>query len=149
MYIIYDAPEDKKFNHAADLPSDWPHGYFFLEFLTEDEVEVRAAFGSVDLVETVSPVDTHHADHREIDADTGTGAALELEGREVLDGSPGITSFDECQTVDGGGGLEHEGEVEFHTEAGVGIAAAELIGGQLTVIVTAEGDGLLSVGIRA
>ena len=56
-----------------------------LEFLSEDEVEVRSALGSVDLVETVGPVDTHHADHREVDADTDSGASLEFEGREVFD----------------------------------------------------------------
>ncbi len=73
-----------------------------LEFLSEDKVELAAAFLAEHLVETVGPVDTHHADHRQIDADTGTGAALEVKRCEALDIGPGVTCLNECQAVDGG-----------------------------------------------
>ena len=46
-----------------------------LEFLTQYEVESASACALVAkyFVETVCPVDTHHTDHREEDADTYTG----------------------------------------------------------------------------
>ena len=87
-----------------------------LEFLTEDEVEVRTALLAIHLVETVCPVDTHHADHREEDADTDTCRTLDVKRLEFLDVRPCVTTLEECQTIDGGSGLEQEREVEFDAE---------------------------------
>ena len=76
-----------------------------LEFLSEYEVEVRATLFAVYFVETVSPVDTHHTYHREEDADTDTCGTFDVKRLELLDVAPCVTSFKECQTVDGSGGL--------------------------------------------
>ena len=67
-------------------------------------MEVAATLLSVDVVvvETVSPVDTHQANHREEDADTDTCRALHVEGVELLGVGPCVTGFGEAQTVDGG-----------------------------------------------
>lgn len=48
---------------------------FLLEFLSDNKVELASAIlgRTVDLVEAISPVDTHHTNHREEDADTDTG----------------------------------------------------------------------------
>ena len=69
----------------------------FLEFLTEDEVEVASAFLSKHFVETVCPVDTHHTDHRQIDAHTGSGGTLEVERRHVLHVGPCVSAFKEAR----------------------------------------------------
>ena len=104
-------------------------------------MEVAAAFLAEYLVETVGPVDTHHSDHWEEDADAGAGRALEVKWREVFNRGPGITAFGEYQTVDSGGGLQHEGEVQLHTQAGVGITLAAPWC-ERTVFITAQGYGL-------
>ena len=95
-----------------------------LEFLTEYEVEVRAALLSIYFVETVGPVDTHHTYHREEDAHTHACRTLDVEWLEFLDIRPCVTAFEEGQTIDGGCRLEQEGEVELDAKAGVGAAAA-------------------------
>ena len=118
--------------------------YDFLKFLAENEVELASALASEHGVETVCPVDTHHADHRKEDAHTGTGASLKVERLEVLDGCPCITCLDKSQTVDGGGVGEHEREVEFHADTCVSVAFA-CVGGELSVFVTAQGYGLLCI----
>ena len=119
-----------------------------LELLTEDEVEVAATLGAEYLVETVSPVDTHHTDHRQIDAHTGAGRTLEVERREFFDVGPRITAFDKRKTVDCGARLQHEREVELHAEARVGVT---VLGPrrERAVVVTAQGDGLLCVAVAA
>ena len=62
---------------------------FCLEFLSEHEVEIRSAAapaGAVEhFVEAIGPVDTHQSHHRQEDAHTYTGRALEVEGIELLD----------------------------------------------------------------
>ena len=69
-----------------------------LEFLTQYEVESASACALVAkyFVETVCPVDTHHTDHREEDADTYTGRTFQVERIEVLHIMPCITGFQEC-----------------------------------------------------
>ena len=94
--------------------------------MSEDEVEITATFLlrtagiGIDIVEAVGPVDTHQTHHREIDTDTQSGRALHLEGIEILGLSPGITAFEEAESVDGGI-TQHERVAEFHCEAVVGI----------------------------
>ena len=110
---------------------------------------MRSTFLAIYLVETVGPVDTHHTHHGEEDADTHAGRTLDVEWLEVLDVLPRVTAFEGCEAVDGGGGLEQEREVKLDAESGVGTSASLIVGGELAVVVTAEGDGLLSIGVGA
>ncbi len=61
-----------------------------LEFLSEHKVEVTATallgtiLVGIDIVETIGPIDTHQADHRQEQTYTDTGRTLHLEGVEVL-----------------------------------------------------------------
>ena len=50
--------------------------------MSDNEVELAATVlgGTVNLVETIGPVDTHHTNHRQEDADTHTRRTLQLEG---------------------------------------------------------------------
>ena len=56
-----------------------------LEFLSENEVEVASSFDAIHGVKAVGPVYTHHADHGQEYAYTDTGAAFQVEWREVFD----------------------------------------------------------------
>ena len=73
-----------------------------LELLTEHKMEVTAATFAKHLIETISPVYTHHTYHRQIYAKTHTGTALEIERSEALDIGPCITALHKCQSVDSG-----------------------------------------------
>ena len=86
-----------------------------LKFLTENEMEVASAFVTLHTVEAVGPVDTHHTHHRQINAHTQAGATFEAEGVELADRCPSVTAFHKGYGVDGGSGLEHQREVEFHS----------------------------------
>ena len=57
-------------------------------------------FLSLYFIETISPVDTHQTDHREEDTNADTGRTFQLERVEIFQISPGITRFDEYQTID-------------------------------------------------
>ena len=46
---------------------------FGLELLSKDKVYLTATSFVEYFIETIRPVDTHHTDHREEDADTDTG----------------------------------------------------------------------------
>jgi len=109
-------------------------------------VELASSLAAEYGVETVGPVDTHHTHHRQIDAQTGTGAAFELERREIAHRSPGIAALCKHQSVDCGGGLKHEREVQLHTETRISIAVFA-VGSQRTVVVTAQRYCLGGVGI--
>ena len=80
--------------------------HFKLELLSQDEVELTSTLlilASVPyLVETISPVDTHQAHHRQEDTYTHTGTALHAERIEVLGFIPSITSLNEGQTINSG-----------------------------------------------
>ena len=66
-----------------------------LEFLSQDEVELAAAIflGAEYLVEAVGPVNTHHTNHRQEDADTDTGRTFQFERIELADVLPSVTCF--------------------------------------------------------
>ena len=86
-----------------------------LELLSEDEVELGASdvrSEAIGTVETVSPVDTHQSNHRQEDADTDASRTLDVEGVEVARLRPGITAFEESESVDGGV-AEQEGIAQF------------------------------------
>ena len=75
---------------------------FGLELLSEDKVELASALTAVVvLVETVSPVDTHQADHRQLDTYTATCRAFHLDRIELAGLCPGVTALYEGQSVDG------------------------------------------------
>ena len=74
----------------------------------------------IDIVETVGPVDTHQTNHREEDTYAETCRTLHLEGVEVSDLCPGITTLEEPESVDGGV-AQHERIAEFQGEAVVGV----------------------------
>ena len=80
----------------------------------------RTCLVGVDIVETIGPVDTHQTHHGEEDTYAETGRALHLEGVEVLGICPGITAFEEAETVDGGV-AQHERIAELEGEAVVGV----------------------------
>ena len=60
------------------------------------------ASGIVAGVEAVAPVNAEQTDHRQEDTHAYTGAALDLEGIEVPDIAPAVTSFEEGQYKYGG-----------------------------------------------
>ena len=105
-----------------------------------------AALAKVVAVETVGPVHTEHTHHRQIDAQTGTGAAFDLERLKIAHRSTGIADLFKNQSVDCGGGLKHEREVQLHTETRISIAVFA-VGSQRTVVVTAQRYCLGGVGI--
>ena len=82
------------------------HLSFVLELLTEDKVELASTLlilASVpNLVETISPVDTHQTDHWQEDTYTDTGTTLHAEWIELLGVIPCITSLYEGQTINSG-----------------------------------------------
>lgn len=103
-----------------------------LEFLSDDEVELRSAcLLSVDVfLEAIGPVDTHESDHGQQNAYADTGRAPHVEGVELLDVHPGITAFKEGQGVDRCGGFEHYGVAEFERHAAVGVGVARRVSGE-------------------
>ena len=117
-----------------------------LELLSENEVEMAAAAAPEHLVESVAPVDAHQSDHRQEDAYSGSGRPLEIERREVLDIGPGVACLKECKAINRGGGLQHEREVELHSETGVGIAIVTPWS-KRAVVVSAERHGLGSIAV--
>ena len=120
-----------------------------LEFLTQYEVESASACALVAkyFVETVCPVDTHHTDHRQIDAHTGSGGTLEVERRHVLHVGPCVSAFKEGETVDCGAWLQHEREVELGGETRVCVAVARAPWREHTIVVSTQSDGLLCVAV--
>ena len=82
-----------------------------LKLLSEDEVEVAAAFLSEYAIETICPVNTHHADHRKEDADTGSRRTLKVKRWEIFYVGPRITTLGKHKPVDRGARLQHEREV--------------------------------------
>ena len=62
--------------------------------------EVAAATLAVYLVEAVGPVDTHEADHRQLNTHTETARTLKVEGIELLNRSPCVATFKEAESVD-------------------------------------------------
>ena len=120
-----------------------------LKLLAEDEVEVAAANilagGSV-FVKAIGPVDTHQTDKVEEQADTHTGRLAKGEGVHLAHIRPSISGFYKAEGIDVGGGFKHEGIAEFETETRVGIGVSGVVAGDGAVFITAQGDGLLSVG---
>ena len=116
------------------------------ELLTEHEVDLTSAAGSPYLVETVGPVDTKEAEHREIDPGSDAGASLKVEGGEIFHVIPCVARLGECYGIDGGGGLEQEREVELESELAVGITLIARRS-ELSVLISAHTDSLGGVGI--
>ena len=111
-------------------------------------MEVTATLLAIDLVETIAPVNTHHTDHRQIDTGSHTGRALDVKRVEVLDMSPGITTLDKHERIDGGTLGEHQREVQLKDKAVISITL-RTVGRERTVLITAQGNGLGGVGLRA
>ena len=116
-----------------------------LELLSQDEVELAAAVacGAEDLVEAVSPVDTHHTDHRQEDSDTHSCRAFQVEGVELLEVAPGVSCLHKCQCVDVGGVLQHQGVAQLCSHACVFVVIGVVC--ERTVVATSQTDGLLVV----
>jgi hypothetical protein len=75
-------------------------GVSLLELLTQDEVELASALCSVNLVESVSPVDTHHTNHWQEDAHTYAGRTLHVEWVELVYCCPSVTALGKGKAVD-------------------------------------------------
>ena len=119
-----------------------------LEFLSQHEVEVAATLLAIDGIETITPVNTHHTNHGQEDAGTHTCRTLDVERVEVLDMGPGVTTLDEQDGIDGGALRQHQREVQLQGKAVIGITLTA-VGRERAVLVTAQGDGLGSIGVRA
>ena len=59
------------------------------------ELAAAVLLGTEYLVETVGPVDTHHTNHRQEDADTDTGRTFQIKRVELVYVVPGVTGFNE------------------------------------------------------
>ncbi len=114
----------KWFNESFNLSIFQSFNVSILELLSEDEVELAAAIAAIaeDGVETIGPVNTEQAHHGQEDADTDAGGTLHVEGVEVLDVVPGITTFHKSKTVDVRGVAQDEGIAQLQREAVIGIA---------------------------
>lgn len=119
-----------------------------LEFLAKHEMELAAAAASVDLVEAVTPVNSEHSQHLEVDSHTDSGGPLHIEGGEFLHRSPTVAGLGECQGIDGCRRLQHEGEMKFHHEAAVGVSLFAP-GCELAVVIAAHGHSLSGIGITS
>ena len=125
----------------------------FLKLLSDYEVELTLAAGGV--VETVTPVDTEQAYHRQEDTHAYTGAPLDLQRIEIAYVGPAVAAFQEEQGEDGGRRLEYNGIAEFHGELVVDVAgicrAARVVTGfavrcERIVLISAERYDVGSVG---
>ena len=117
-----------------------------LEFLSQHEVEIAATLLTEDLVEAITPVNAHHTNHGQEDAGTHACRALDVEGVEVLDISPCVTTLDEHERVNRGALREHQREVQLYGEAVIGVTL-RAVGCERTILIAAQGNGLGSVGI--
>ena len=117
-----------------------------LEFLSQNEVELTAAFGAKHFVEAVSPVDTHQTYHRKEDANTQSGTAFDLEGVEFLGLGPGISAFDESESIDRGV-TQHEGITQLQSHTRIGIAFCS-VRRKRTVLVSTQANGLFCISRR-
>ena len=72
--------------------------------MSDYEVELALAVDGV--VEAVAPIDAEQADHRKEHTHADSGGALDLEGIEVPDISPAVSSFEEQEGEDGKGFIE-------------------------------------------
>ena len=115
-----------------------------IKFLSYDEVYVRAAVAlrSEHLVETVCPVETHEAYHREEHAHTYSGRAFHVEGVELLYVVPCVAAFGKGQGVDVCGAFEHERVAQLEREARICVALIVERGSEAAVFVTAQADCL-------
>ncbi len=108
------------------------------------ELRLTRGHGAVDRVEAPSPVDTHESEHREEEAYTDAGGALEVEGVVVLDVGETVTRFDESQRPDGGVLLEGDGVADFHGVLIIQVShvAADrgVVRGEGARLVAAHGD---------
>ena len=68
-----------------------------LKLLSQNEVELAAALGRGvrRSVESVTPVDTEHTHHGEVEADAETGRTLDLEGRELFPRIECVAAFED------------------------------------------------------
>ena len=72
-----------------------------LKLLSKDKVELAATLCTKYLVETISPVDTHHTHHWEEDTNTKTSRTLHVKWIELACLCPCITSLYESKTING------------------------------------------------
>jgi len=123
-----------------------------LELLSKDEMELAASVGRTaeDFVKAVCPVNTEQTDHRQINTDTGTGRAFQVERVEVFNLAPGITALQEDKAEDIGAIAKDEGITELQRETIVGITGVAT-GRERTVVVTAQtyGFGGIAVTVTA
>lgn len=98
------------------------------ELLSEDEVELRtSAIAGLVFVEAPAPVDTEQAEHRQIDADTDTGRAFQIEWVELLEVAPAVTGFEKRQRPDIGRLIEQQRVSELDCEFGIQITVITII----------------------
>ena len=73
-----------------------------LEVLTNNEVELATTTLALTRcrVEAPTPVDTHHTDNWQLEANTDTGRTLNLKWREVLPRRESVTSLKEAEHID-------------------------------------------------
>ena len=72
-----------------------------LKLLSKDKVELAATLCTKYLVETISPVDTHHTHHWEEDTNTKTSRTLHVKWIELACLCPCVTSLYESKTING------------------------------------------------
>ena len=70
---------------------------------TDGEVElaVVVACGAVHIVEAVAPIEAEQTEHGQVDTHTKTRRTFHIEGVEILEPKPAVTSFEEGQGIDG------------------------------------------------
>ena len=74
----------------------------------EVELAVVVACGAKHVVEAIAPVETEQAEHRQVDTHADSCRTLHIEGVEVLEPEPAVTSLKEGQGVDGSLRIQRE-----------------------------------------
>ena len=96
-------------------------------------------------IETISPVNTQKAYHRQHDTYACTNRTLHVEGVEFLHTIPCITRFSKDQAIDIRAGTEHKGVSQFQSETVIGITTVIAILCKRAVVITAHANSLRGV----
>ena len=111
---------------------------------TDGEVELAVVLtrGTIDVVEAIAPVETQQAKHRQEDADAETCGAFHLEGVEVLEAEPTVTSLEEGQGIDGGLRIQRERITHLQGVLGHEVTTCATRAG---VVIIARREGVVAV----
>ena len=113
---------------------------FLVEALAYAEVELTTAGGTI---ESVAPVNTDESQHGQIETDAEACGVVQLEGLELGEVGPTVTTLEEAQHPNNGTGTLDDGLTQFKREAIEDRATIEGI--QRVVLIASQGDHLTTI----